>query len=550
MKNVLVAILLFVPTSLLAGIKAYVDRQEVHSNETFTLVVELDEFTTDTPDLSVLPKEISVLSNSKYHRSSIVNGITETQLGWKIQLMANEAGVFTIPSISVNGQSSQPIQIKVKQPSDTFSTDGDLEAIMLKGEVSKPEVYVQEQVIYTLKLFRSVQTQYASLTEPNIQDAIVEKLGDDHQYESIIDGKRYWILERKYAVFPQKSGELIIPKIIFSADVVQRGSSGYGRILGRTQPVTIATDEVKLKVSPYPAGHSGLWLPSKQITIDSRWSDPKDKVVGEPSTWTITIKGVGLHENQLPELQLPPTEGIKWYPDTAQKQRSITSEGIIGERVERVAVVPTRDGKIQLPKLTFRWFNTETKQYEDAVLPSQTIKVLPGAEQNYTPVISETTPEHTQPQVITESSPLWKWAAYVFAALWILTLMLYLNKSSTTNSREFNRRASRPQPIASKTRLINACREGNTKAIYTALLFWLNEVTGKEQTLQQHVAAIKSESIKNSLLLLESSLFSPEQQHWTDAIKLKDWIKVIEQDIKSNQKSDQQTVLPELYPES
>lgn len=548
MKNALFALLLLLPVSVLAGVKAYVDRQEVHSNETFTLVVELDEFTTDTPDLSVLPKEISVLSNSKYHRSSIVNGVTETQMGWKIQLMSNEAGVFTIPAITVAGQSTQPIQITVKQPSDTFSTDGELEAIMLKGEVSKPEVYVQEQVIYTLKLFRAVQTQYASLTEPNVQDAIVEKLGDDHQYESIIDGKRYWILERKYAIFPQKSGELKIPKVIFSADVVQRGSSGYGRILGRTQPVTIATDEISLQVNPYPGGHSGLWLPSKKVTIESRWSDPKDKVVGEPSTWTITVKGVGLHENQLPELQLPPTEGVKWYPDTAQKNRSITNEGIIGERVERIAVVPTRDGKITLPEIKFRWFNTETNQYEYATLRSQTITVLPGAEQQLqAPVMMETT-ETVEPTIVVKESPLWKWTTYTFALLWLATLILYLNKSSTPKYRK-STLDPRPQPLNSKTQLLKACQENNPKAIYNALLQWLNEISEKEQPLQQHLSLVNDETIRSSLLALEASLFSPDGQSWSDAKQLKDWLKVIEKDIGSSHKTKKENPLPDLYPQ-
>lgn len=547
MKNALIALILLLPVSVLASVKAYVDRQEVHSNETFTLVVELDEFTTDTPDLSVLPKEISVLSNSKYHRSSIVNGVTETQMGWKIQLMSNQAGIFTIPAISVAGQSTQPIQITVKQPSDTFSADGELEAIMLKGEISKPEVYVQEQFIYTIKLFRAVQTQYASLTEPNIQDAIVEKLGDDHQYESIIDGKRYWILERKYAIFPQKSGELKIPKVIFSADVVQRGSSGYGRILGRTQPVTIATDEISLKVNPYPGGHSGLWLPSKKVTIESRWSDPKDKVVGEPSTWTITVKGVGLHENQLPELQLPPTEGVKWYPDTAQKTRSISNEGIIGERVERIAVVPTRDGKITLPEIKFRWFNTETNQYEFATLRSQTITVLPGVEQVQSPIVMDTA-EAVEPKVVVKESPLWKGTTYTFALLWLVTLILYLNKSSTPKYRK-STLGPRPQPVASKTRLIKACQDDKPKAIYNALLLWLNEISGKEQPLQQHLNWVTNDTIKSSLMDLEASLFSPDGQSWSDAKKLKDWLKIIERDIGSSHNTAKENPLPDLYPQ-
>ena len=58
-KHLLLVLIMSASTQLLAGIKAYTDRQQVHSNETFTLVVELDEYTSDSPDLSVLPKELS-----------------------------------------------------------------------------------------------------------------------------------------------------------------------------------------------------------------------------------------------------------------------------------------------------------------------------------------------------------------------------------------------------------------------------------------------------------------------------------------------------------
>jgi hypothetical protein len=547
MKKALILILVFVHTNLFAGIKAYLDRQEIHSNESFTLVVELDEFTTDTPDLSKLPKELTLLSNSKYHRSSIINGVTKTELGWKIQLMAQKPGIYTIPSLTVAGQSSQPIQITVKAPSTNISEDGETESIMLKAEVSKPEVYVQEQVIYTLKLYRAVQTQYASLTEPNVQDAIIEKLGDDQQYESIINGQRYWILERKYAIFPQKSGELTIPKVIFSADVVESGSTGYGRILGRTRPVTITTDEITLKVKPYPANHSGLWLPSKRLTIESRWSDPNEKIVGEPSTWTITIKGVGLHENQLPELQLPPTEGIKWYPDTAQKDRTITQEGITGERIERIAVVPTKAGTLKLPEIKFRWFNTETEQYQEAVLPAQTITVLPNQNQYQAPVIIDTPKPESPPQ---ESSPqnFWKWSTYGFAFLWLATLVLYLLQQNKPRYRPIETPQPKTAAMTSKERLLKACREQNNAAIYNALLNWLNEIAGKEQTLEQHLSWVSDPEIKQSLLELEQSLFSPAPKPWNHADRLKDGLKRIEQDIRSQPKSNKSNPLPELYP--
>jgi len=550
-KHLLLVLIMSASSQLLAGIKAYTDRQQVHSNETFTLVVELDEYTSDSPDLSVLPKELSILSSSKYHRSSTVNGVSETQLGWKIQLMATEPGVYTIPAIEVENQKSQPIQVTVKQANDSFDSEEKLDAIMLKAELSKDSVYVQEQMVLTIKLFRGIQTQYASLTEPSIENAIIEKLGEDTQYESMIDGQRYLILERKYAIFPQQSGSLSIPPVTFSADVIQKGSSGFGRMLGRTKPVTISTQQQSIDVKPYPENHSGQWLPSEKLSIESRWSDPHGKVEGEPSTWTITLTGVGLHENQLPEIKLPKTDGVKWYPDTAEKTRSISNKGITGKRVERIAVVPTRSGKIELPELSFKWFNTQTGQYETATLPAETIDVQPNSEQSGTSTTITTTPvEQTQsisPQQNSPSAPagLWRWSTYGFALLWLLTLIYFLLSRKMTPSEL--KLETAPVTTDAKAALLNAISSKDNMAIYKSLSYWLNDIN-TQQSFKSHLSALNNDTIKSSLIGLEQSLYGPEKSDWQDAGKLKQWLKIIENDLALNKAANKETKLPPLYP--
>lgn len=557
MKQIILIILLTACSNLLAGIKAFVDRQDIHANETFMLTVELDEYTSDTPDLSIIPNDINVLSNSKYHRSSTINGVSSTQLGWKIQLMVDEPGIYTIPSIEVGGQSTSPIQIKVKQSTDTFSTDDQVEAIMLKAEVSKDEVYVQEQVLFKLKLFRAVQTQYASLTEPAVENAIIEKLGEDNQYETVIDGNRYLVLERLYAIFPQESGDLEIPKVVFSADVVKRNSSSFGRVLGRTRPVSIATEPKTITVKPYPKGHSGLWLPSKNLKIESRWSDIKDKTVGQPSTWTITLTGVGLHENQLPEIELPDTPNIKWYPDTAEKSRAVSSEGIVGKRVERIAVVPTKAGLVKLPELSFRWFNTDTGQYETTVLAEQTIRVQPNPEQ---PVIkpepSIQLPAETEPTASSainspsrSGSHWWIWSTYLFAGLWIFTLILYFLKSTRNTLHRADDSTTLYDKIDSRTKLLAAINAKNKTAIYQHLNQWMSELTGP-CSFRNHLDKLTSTEIKQSLSQLETSLYSQSNDAWQDFDRLKSWLKSIENDLTRQSKSGQSEKLPELYPES
>ncbi|WMS87464.1 BatD family protein [Pleionea litopenaei] len=540
-----------------AGVKAFLDRKDVRTQETFTLTIEADFNATETPDLSTLPDGIKLLGSTKFHQSSNYNGRVQIQLGWKVILLAEEPGIFTIPSFTLDNQSSQPIQVTVEEPTNNFSTDDKLEAIMLKSELSTESVYVQEQLVLTLKLYRAVQTQYSKLTENlMIEDAIVERVGEDTQYETIINNTRFLVLERRFAIFPQKSGNLTIPKLVYSADVLQPGSSGYGRILGRTRPVTITTEEQSIPVKPYPQGHTGLWLPSQALTINSRWSSIGEKIVGEPSTWTITLQGVGVHENQLPELVLPEVDGIKWYPDTAEKERKINSEGIVGQRVERIAVVPTKAGNIQLPEISVRWFNVKTEQYETATLPSQSISVKPNPNQTSntsTATTTSTIPQtntgtNDSPQVITRGvKEYWQWLTFLFAGLWFITLIYALLKK--TSSVTSNQASSSATLVSSplKEQIKKSLMDKNASLTYQLLIRWFNQLQGT-QSFNDHLQAIKHSETRDSLLQLEVSLFSQSAKSWQDYELLRKQLNVIENDLRLRKPSAKKKPLPELYP--
>ncbi|NVJ59296.1 MAG: protein BatD [Gammaproteobacteria bacterium] len=544
-----------------AAVTAVVDRDQVSTNETFTLTIELDEFISGSPDLSVLPPSIQELGSSKFQRSSTINGQTQVQMGWKIQLMIDKEGVYTIPAIPVDKYKTAPIQITVKPASNSYSADEKADAIMLKSELSTENIYVQQQLIYTVRLYRAVQTQYASLTEPNIENALVEKLGEDSQYEAMIDGTRYWVLERRYAIFPQESGKLTIPKVIFSADVVQRSGSGYGRILGRTKPVTVATEPSTVKVQSFPKNHDGVWLPSENVSLKARWSETKEKVVGEPSTWTITLTGVGLHENQLPELEFPPVDGLKYYPDTAEKSRKISNSGLIGQRVERIAVVPTKSGKITLPPVSIRWFNVKTEQYETATLEPEVINVLENPELNQSQsVVTPTNLESQESANVTGSTEgqsgasndlVWKITTLIFAILWILTLMLYLlNKKRPNAYSDDMPQSSRLPNTPNKERLIQALATESANESYQAMLNWLHELNGASISYSDAMERINDKKLREALQNLEKSIFSANATPWDDYKLVRRHLNDIEAALKlkiKNQNNNNEKLRP-LYP--
>ena len=202
-----------------AALQASVDRNPVAEDESFTLTLESDEDINGAPDLSALQQDFDVEGQGKNVSLMIVNGATTRKTQWRIGLMAKRSGQLRIPPISVGGQRSQPLTVTVIAASQTQSAQPGGGALFLEVSAEPHSAYVQQQVIYTVRLYHALSLAGgATLSEPTLPggDAVVEKLGKDKEYQALRNGMRYDVIERRYAVYPQKSGDVDIAPLIFA----------------------------------------------------------------------------------------------------------------------------------------------------------------------------------------------------------------------------------------------------------------------------------------------------------------------------------------------
>ncbi len=141
-----------------------------------------------------------------------------------------------------------------------------LAPVFIDASVDRESVYVQAQIILTLRIYHSVSLYDDSTLSPlQMPDALVKRLGEPRTYEKDINGVRHGVIEVRYALFPQKSGRLQIPSQLFSATTVASGNdySILGPRPGRSTQVKSPTIPVEVKPKPrdYPdrrplaAGH-------------------------------------------------------------------------------------------------------------------------------------------------------------------------------------------------------------------------------------------------------------------------------------------------------
>jgi hypothetical protein len=524
--------------SFAANIQVFVDRNPVSVDESFQLVFEANGTINGEPDFTPLETDFDILNQSQGSQISIINGQHSSTKRWTLTVIAKRTGKLTIPAIYFGHDSSAPRTITVqKAPSVAAPTDTE---IFLEVNAEPKNPYVQSQVLYTVRLFYARKLKDASLTEPKLRDgeAVVEKLGEDSHYETRRDGKRFKVIERKFALFPQHSGDVTIEPLIFQGKIVEGRSSHsffddfFGRQT-RTRTQRLRSNAIVLTVRPIPESFTGkTWLPAQQLKLQETWSEnPPQFKAGEPITRTLTLSAEGLTAGQLPELSqlsIPP-QGLKQYPDQPKLEKQSSPHGLITLREEKIAMIPSNEGHYTLAAIQIPWWNTETEQMELAQLPARTLTALP-ADNAPSPMTSSPaaaappmTSTHNQVAAPLKTLPieqpttrLWMWLSVILAIGWIGTLIAWWLIS---------RRKTAPRPVmptqnnkAVIKTLKSACHSNHPRRTKEALLVWA-KAHFKEHSPNSldEIAQRCGEPLQAQIQRLNRFLYSHTAEQWQGA---------------------------------
>jgi hypothetical protein len=504
-----------------AEIVASVDRNPVNQNESFQIIFTASESPDDDPDFGPLEKDFEILSQGQSSNTSIINGKFSKTIQWKLNVMAKRAGSLVIPAIAFGDDSSQPLPLRVTQDGASQAMQRDDE-LFLEVEASPDNPYVQSQVLYTLRFYRRVTITQASLNEPEMADALVEKLGEDSNFNTQIDGVNYHVTERKYAIFPQKSGTLTIPPLTLKAEVVTSGRPSFNGFFNRqiTKMKRVSSKAVILEVQPVPSEFSGRhWLPAEGLSLSQEWSgDITQMKVGEPLTRTLTILAKGATVGQLPELNTArPQDQLKSYPDQPLLKEEKKPEGLVAFRQEKIALIPEKAGRYTLPAVEIPWFNTRTGQMELAKIPETTLIALPSGETKPAPVPPAAKPQSqleaaiSEHPVQTQPKAYWMWLAVFLGAGWLVTLLYFLTGAKAKPSEQ------PPNPIENSLKestkaLKKACTENNALAAKDALISW-GRLKFNISSLGA-LAPLCDARLRDEIMHLNQCLYGQETESW------------------------------------
>ena len=362
------------------SLEATIDRNPVMLDEAIRLTVTADgSADRDAFDSSPLLKDFVVGRTSVSSQTSIVNFDTKRTTVWTTTLFPRKEGMFTIPSLTIEGKSTKPIQVKVIPVQEQSNVARDY---FVTTDIDVKEAYLNQQLLYTVKLFLSSNIERGSLQAPEMQNAEITQLGEDKQYTDIVNGRRYQIIERQFAVVPQASGEFTLRGPIFTGEVMAANTNQRFGFFNRTQQINRVGPDITVNIKPIPQGIDYPWLPSEMVRVDEEWPQGDSFVTGEPVTRIVTLTALGVVEEQLPDIPEFYPPNFKLYPDQSNTTTVEKDQSLISQRQTSLAIIPTQPGNFVLPEITIPWFNTLTQQTEYATIPARSITVAPASGAN------------------------------------------------------------------------------------------------------------------------------------------------------------------------
>tara|TARA_Y100001933_G_scaffold135507_1_gene134764 strand:+ start:2881 stop:4533 length:1653 start_codon:yes stop_codon:yes gene_type:complete len=430
--------------------------------------------------LYALEEDFEVLTTQSSSQYRAVNGQVESWVEYQILLRPRSSGDLTIPPVTVGDQATPALPLRVRgMPAELREAIERM--VFFESELTRDPVYVQAQTVLIRRLYYASGAQiYSDLPGmPEIPDAIVMPIGETTSTATIRDGQRYGVIEQRFAILPERSGELTIPAISVTSSV--RLQSG-GRL--RRSGVRVATEPMTLEVLPippeYPAEHP--WLPAENLTLQDTWStDQRRLAVGDQVRRTLRAEVTGNVSSAIPPLTPAlPDASFRRYPEPPELTDDDRGPSIRGVREQAYAIIPTAPGSVVLPATEVVWWDVAARRVRTASAPGRNLTITGVAAEPSAPAAdgragegadapAAPAPETVQPPAEplspgrTSSATLWVLAA---AAVLLATLAYALRGRLAPP-------AAAPSARQRRRTLDAACREGRADAIHDALLDYL-----------------------------------------------------------------------------
>ena len=324
----------------------------------------------------------------------IINGRTSRETTYTYTLAPKRAGTFTIGAATARVGNrdirTQPVTIQVittgaPSTSGVPGATGALPDLFVRAELSNNPAYPGQQVLLDYRLYTQVNVDnYNFAEEPDFPDFYAEPVRrfNNPSTQVELDGKPYTTkILRRYALYPQRVGELSVPPSRVQIGVVKAGQSQQRSFFFRraTQAIFVRTEAETLLVEPLPPGPPADFSGAVGTSYNLQTRVyPKSLTTDDDLRIEMTVTGNADNKRvEAPELALPP--GFEVYDPQVSNERSYENMGMLfATKTFSYTVLPTAAGQYELAP-AFTYFDPDSTRYVTLRADPVTVAVRPGS---------------------------------------------------------------------------------------------------------------------------------------------------------------------------
>ena len=331
------------------------------------------------------------------HSSSYqnINGkaTSSVNVSYTFTLLPNKVGTFKIPgaAIEVDDEKyvSNAMTIKVL-PADKTQSQGQGGAgspatgaetqrisndnIFIRTSVSKTNVYEQEAILVTYKLYTLLDVaQFTEMKFPDFNGFLKQEIAQPKNaqlsYENY-NGKNFGtVVLYQVLLFPQRTGEINIDKANFTAILRIQNKAQVRSIFDdffdsySNVQKSLTAPGARITVNALPAGKPASFTGAVgNFSLSSSISKTNLKA-NDAGIIKVVISGTGnMKLLQNPEIKFP--EGFEVYDPKADNKFSTNANGVSGTKTIEYMFIPRHSGTYEIPSAELSYFDLQDKKYK------------------------------------------------------------------------------------------------------------------------------------------------------------------------------------------
>lgn len=345
------------------------------------------------------------------HSSSYqnINGkaTSSVNVSYTFTLLPNKVGTFKIPgaAIEVDDEKyvSNAMTIKVL-PADKAQSQGQGGAgspatgaetqrisndnIFIRTSVSKTNVYEQEAILVTYKLYTLLDVaQFTEMKFPDFNGFLKQEIAQPKNaqlsYENY-NGKNFGtVVLYQVLLFPQRTGEINIDKANFTAILRIQNKAQVRSIFDdffdsySNVQKSLTAPGARITVNALPAGKPASFTGAVgNFSLSSSISKTNLKA-NDAGIIKVVISGTGnMKLLQNPEIKFP--EGFEVYDPKADNKFSTNANGVSGTKTIEYMFIPQHAGVFNIPSAELSYFDLNDRTYKTLRTPAYRLNVAKG----------------------------------------------------------------------------------------------------------------------------------------------------------------------------